>query len=32
MRDNWKHIIAADPFYSPHLTRAAEDYSLRFKY
>ncbi len=29
MKDNWKDIIAADPFYSPHLTRTAENYSLR---
>ncbi len=25
----WAKEIAADPFYSPHLTRTAEDYSIR---
>lgn len=31
MRVKWKDIIEADPFYSPNLTRAAEDYSLPVK-
>ena len=25
----WQAVIAHDPFYSPNLTRTAEDYSLR---
>jgi GT2 family glycosyltransferase len=29
MRAFWKDAIAGDPFYSPNLTRSAEDYSLR---
>jgi GT2 family glycosyltransferase/SAM-dependent methyltransferase len=31
MRVKWKGVIEADPFYSPHLTRTAEDYSLQVK-
>ena len=31
MRVKWKDVIEADPFYSPNLTRAAEDYSLPVK-
>ncbi len=31
MQEKWKDLIAADPFYSPNLTRTAEDYSLRRK-
>jgi len=31
MRMKWKDVIEADPFYSPNLTRTAEDYSLRKK-
>jgi GT2 family glycosyltransferase len=31
MRAKWGGIIAADPFYSPNLTRNDEDYSLRTK-
>lgn len=31
MQDKWKDVIAGDPFYSPNLTRTAEDYSLRRK-
>lgn len=31
MRTKWGAIIAADPFYSPNLTRNDEDYSLRTK-
>jgi hypothetical protein len=27
----WKDAIEADPFYSPNLTRTAEDYSLQKK-
>ena len=29
MRYKWEHVIAADPYYSPHLTRNDEDYSLK---
>jgi len=29
MRRKWGKIIEADPYYSPHLTRNDEDYSLR---
>lgn len=29
MRYKWEHLIAADPYYSPNLTRNDEDYSLR---
>jgi hypothetical protein len=29
MQIKWKHLIAADPYYSPNLTRTDEDYSLR---
>jgi GT2 family glycosyltransferase len=28
MRSRWKTVIGADPYYSPNLTRTAEDYSL----
>jgi hypothetical protein len=28
MQEKWKAVIVADPFYSPNLTRIAEDYSL----
>ena len=28
MRSKWKQVIDADPYYSPNLTRTAEDYSL----
>jgi O-antigen biosynthesis protein len=28
MRNKWKQVIDADPYYSPNLTRTAEDYSL----
>jgi GT2 family glycosyltransferase len=31
MRTKWKDVIEADPFYSPNLTRSAEDYSLKRK-
>ncbi len=31
MRVKWKDVIEADPFYSPNLTRTAEDYSLQVK-
>ena len=31
MRKKWKKVIDHDPFYSPNLTRLAEDYSLRKK-
>lgn len=31
MRLKWKAVIEADPFYSPNLTRIAEDYSLPVK-
>jgi GT2 family glycosyltransferase/SAM-dependent methyltransferase len=31
MQAKWKDVIAADPFYSPNLTRTSEDYSLRRK-
>ena len=31
MRMKWKNVIEADPFYSPNLTRTAEDYSLQVK-
>jgi O-antigen biosynthesis protein len=31
MRVKWKDAIEADPFYSPNLTRTAEDYSLQKK-
>ena len=31
MQAKWEDVIAADPFYSPNLTRTAEDYSLRRK-
>jgi O-antigen biosynthesis protein len=31
MRVKWKDVIEADPFYSPNLTRSAEDYSLQKK-
>ncbi len=31
MRAKWKDVIEADPFYSPNLTRIAEDYSLQAK-
>jgi len=31
MQSKWKDVIAADPFYSPNLTRTAEDYTLRRK-
>src|SRR5207302_1862343 len=29
MQQRWAEVIAKDPFYSPNLTRKAEDYSLR---
>lgn len=29
MQKKWTEVIAHDPFYSPNLTRIAEDYSLR---
>lgn len=29
LQNRWKDLITADPFYSPHLTRSEEDYSLR---
>jgi len=29
MQQQWAEVIANDPFYSPNLTRKAEDYSLR---
>ena len=29
MQQQWADVIANDPFYSPNLTRKAEDYSLR---
>ncbi|MGA2435959.1 MAG: glycosyltransferase family 2 protein, partial [Bryobacteraceae bacterium] len=29
MQSRWKDTIAADPFYSPNLSRTGEDYSLR---
>lgn len=29
MRSKWPEVIAADPYYSPNLTRNDEDYSLR---
>jgi GT2 family glycosyltransferase len=29
MKSKWAKVIAHDPYYSPHLTRAGEDYSLR---
>lgn len=29
MRYKWEHLIAADPYYSPNLTRNDEDYSLK---
>jgi GT2 family glycosyltransferase/SAM-dependent methyltransferase len=29
MRTKWKDVIDADPFYSPNLTRTAENYSLQ---
>lgn len=32
MQTKWADVIAHDPFYSPHLTRTAEDYSLRLDY
>jgi GT2 family glycosyltransferase len=31
MQSRWKDTIAADPFYSPNLSRTEEDYSLRRK-
>jgi len=31
MRIKWKDVIEADPFYSPNLSRIAEDYSLQKK-
>jgi len=31
MQVKWKDLIEADPFYSPNLTRTAEDYSLQKK-
>jgi GT2 family glycosyltransferase len=31
MQQKWKDVIAADPYYSPNLTRTAEDYSFRRK-
>jgi O-antigen biosynthesis protein len=31
MRARWGHLIAADPFYNPNLTRTREDYSYRTK-
>jgi GT2 family glycosyltransferase len=29
LQNRWKDLIAADPFYSPHLTRSEENYSFR---
>jgi GT2 family glycosyltransferase len=29
MQEKWRDVIAADPFYSPNLTRVTEDYSCR---
>jgi GT2 family glycosyltransferase len=29
MQQKWRKVIENDPFYSPHLTRTAEDYSIR---
>jgi O-antigen biosynthesis protein len=29
MRFKWDRVIAADPYYSPNLTRTEEDYSLK---
>jgi GT2 family glycosyltransferase len=29
MRDRWGELLDADPCYSPHLTRATEDYALQ---
>ena len=31
MQEKWHDVIMTDPFYSPNLTRTAEDYSLRRK-
>jgi O-antigen biosynthesis protein len=32
MRSRWSPVLASDPFYSPNLTLAREDYSLRAAY
>ena len=29
MLAKWEHVIAADPYYSPNLTRSTEDYSIK---
>ena len=31
MQTKWALTLAADPFYSPNLSRTTEDYSLRRK-
>jgi len=31
LQKKWREVIARDPFYSPNLTRKAEDYSLRLE-